>query len=79
MMIVFPKLHRGPNKRDEAQKVPRVSTARQSPFLTQHISDHDRIEDYLTNDADPNIDNKLHKPAPASNAQRERRSWLLIK
>lgn len=78
-MIVFQKLHRGTSTRDETLKVPRVPTTRQSPFLAQRISDHDRIEDHLTNDADPNIDSKLLKPAPASYTQRERRSWLLIK
>ena len=56
-----------------------MTAPRQGQSLTQRTSDHDRVEDYPTNDADPIIYYKLQKTGLPSNAQRELLPWLLIK
>lgn len=78
-MAVFAKLHKGPDLQDEALWISRVTAPRQGQSLTQRTSDHDRVEDYPTNDADPIIYYKLQKTGLPSNAQRELLPWLLIK
>jgi len=78
-MAVFAKLHKGPYLPDEALLISRVTAPRQGQSITQRTSDHDRVENYPTNDADPIIYYKLLKTGLPSNAQRELISWLLIK
>lgn len=56
-----------------------MAAIRQGQSITQRTPNHDRVEDYPTNDADPIIYYKFQKTALPSNAQRELISWLLIK
>jgi len=78
-MVVFSKQDRGPYLPDEALRFPLVAATRQGQSITQRTPNHDRVEDYPTNDVDPIIYYKLQKTGLPFNAQRELVSWLLIK